>query len=546
MQPAGERDRKADLATLQAIGAIARSGDHARAAALAESALADGLQHPLLFNLAALRLEQDGRLVEAENLLRRAVQLAPADIASLNALGLCLLRQERPQEALATFDEIVKLDPALPFVFASRGNSLMDLSAIGAAEASYQRALELDANQGPALAGLARIAANRGAYADARSWAQKALAVLPQFPDAVMSLAAAELGQGQVVDAESRLRDLLSDPRLSPTERAYANGLLGDVLDARGLVADAFASYTLCNEELRRVYASRFAGKPGAREYLESMASYFEHSAPQRWKPEAALSVDGSNASGHVFLLGFPRSGTTLMEVILEGHPDVVSLEERELLVDSVREWMRHVEDLDRLANAPAAALEQCRASYWRRVTQAGADVSGKIFVDKHPLNSLKLPLIARLFPKAKILFACRDPRDIVLSCYRHRFQMSAPIYELLTLEGAASYYAAAMRLAVQVNSLMGLDVCLVRHEDLVTHFTREMRRICDFLRLQWNPAMGDFALRTKSRSFLTPSTAQLVRGLNTEGLGHWHRYRTQLEPVLSVLEPWIRRFLYD
>ncbi len=79
-----------------------------------------------------------------------------------------------------------------------------------------------------------------------------------------------------------------------------------------------------------------------------------------------------------------------------------------------------------------------------------------------------------------------------------------------------------------------------------MTQFAREMKRICKFLNLEWAPAMGDFALRTQYRSVLTPSTAQLVRGLNTEGLGHWHRYRSQLAPVLPMLEPWVKRFLYS
>jgi hypothetical protein len=195
---------------------------------------------------------------------------------------------------------------------------------------------------------------------------------------------------------------------------------------------------------------------------------------------------------------------------------------------------------------APPASLEPLRAAYWRLVAGAGVDVAGKVFVDKHPLNTLKLPLIARLFPHAKILFACRDPRDVVLSCFRHRFQMSAPIYQLLSLEGAARYYDAVMALAVCLTTALQLNMCLVRHEDVVTEFTREMKRVCAYLDLEWVPAMGDFALRTQKRPVLTPSTAQLVRGLNTEGLGQWRRYQAELLPVLPILEPWVKRFYYD
>jgi hypothetical protein len=93
---------------------------------------------------------------------------------------------------------------------------------------------------------------------------------------------------------------------------------------------------------------------------------------------------------------------------------------------------------------------------------------------------------------------------------------------------------------------VLPLDTCLVRHEDLVSEFAREMKRVCQFLALDWQPAMGDFALRTENRAVLTPSTAQLVRGLNTEGVGQWRRYRAELEPVQPLLEPWVQRFYYD
>jgi hypothetical protein len=102
------------------------------------------------------------------------------------------------------------------------------------------------------------------------------------------------------------------------------------------------------------------------------------------------------------------------------------------------------------------------------------------------------------------------------------------------------------MALAVCLTTAFKLNMCLVRHEDVVTEFSREMKRICAYLNLEWVPAMGDFALRTQKRAVLTPSTAQLVRGLNTEGLGQWRRYQTELSPVLALLEPWVKRFYYD
>jgi Flp pilus assembly protein TadD len=540
------RDRDADLRTLREVLEAARSGAHAQAAALAEAALAGGLEHPLLLNAAALKLERDGRLADAERLLRRAVHIAPDDASARNALGLCLMQLDRPGEALAEFETLLKLSPTVPFAHTSHGNALLALGAVTEAEASYRRALAIDPGQALAMAGLAHIGSRRGAYPAGRMWAEKALAVVPGFPDAVMSLAAAELGEYDAGGAERRLRALLSDSRLAPLDRAYANGLLGDALDAQRRSSEAFSAYSQCNETLQRIYAARFASGSNALDYVRSMTRFFEGAAPQVWKVPVPLAVDRAGAAGHVFLLGFPRSGTTLLEIILEGHSKVVSLEEQESLIDAVHEFMQQPDDLDRLSRATPAKLESLRAAYWQRVADAGVAVAGKVFVDKNPLNTIKLPLIARLFPNAKILFACRDPRDVVLSCFRHRFKMSAPIYELLSLEGAARYYDAVMRLLVRLTACLSLDLCLVRHEDLVTEFTREMKRICAFLALDWEPAMGDFALRTRDRAKVTPSTAQLARGLNTEGVGPWLRYRTQMDPLLPLLEPWVQRFLYD
>jgi tetratricopeptide (TPR) repeat protein len=536
------RDMSADQAILQAILSEARAGRHGEAIARARAALEGGLEHPLVLNLAAADLEREGRHSDAEGLLRRAIQLKPDDLACRNALGLCLLKLERAREALEQFDAVIARNGSLAYAHVNRGNALIALGAAAAAQESYERTLTLDPAHPMALAALASLACGRGAYAQARVMAQKALDVAPGLLEAAMALASAELGEGELGLAEGRIRRLLAEQRLSPLERAHAEGLLGDILDAAGRTEEAFGAYSACNEALRRHNSGRF---DGALEYAEALAAWLERSCARdpRWRRPAA--ADHSAPSRHVFVLGFPRSGTTLIDLVLEGHPRVTSVEERELLVDAVGEFMGRPEHLEKLLSAPPAVLERLRAAYMERAAAAGAAAAGRTLVDTCALNTLKLPLIALLFPRAKILFACRDPRDVVVSCFRHRFGMSAPTYQLLTLEGAARYYAAVTRVLVQMTATLPLDVCLVRHEDLVTAFPREMARVCEFLGLEWHPAMGDFALRSRERGAASPSTSEIIRGLGTEGLGGWRRYREFLQPVTAILDPWAKRFYY-
>jgi hypothetical protein len=189
--------------------------------------------------------------------------------------------------------------------------------------------------------------------------------------------------------------------------------------------------------------------------------------------------------------------------------------------------------------------LIAARDAYWRRVGEAGVSPSAPVFVDKMPLNTVLLCLIAKLFPRAKILFALRDPRDVVLSCFRRRFVMTAQMYELITLESAAKYYDAVMRLAQCYRENLGLDIHDLRYEAMVADMETEMRAVCAFMGIEWDEAMRDFAGRARKRGIDTPSAAQVSRGLYTQGAGQWQRYAAQLAPVMPLLDPWRARYGY-
>ena len=167
------------------------------------------------------------------------------------------------------------------------------------------------------------------------------------------------------------------------------------------------------------------------------------------------------------------------------------------------------------------------------------------MFVDKYPLNSDRLPLIAKLFPNAKVLFALRDPRDVVLSCFRRRFEMNPAMYEFCTLAGAATLYDAVMRLAELYKAKLALPFQDVRHERVVEDLRGEVGAVCDFIGVAWDDAMLDFAETARRRGVRTPSAGQVVRGLYDEGIGQWRNYAAELEPVMPLLTPWVEAFGY-
>jgi Flp pilus assembly protein TadD len=541
------RDLKADQAMLREVLSLAQKRDFQRAGALANEALASGFEHPLLLNVAATRLEQEGKFTDALRLLERAVELAPDDIGARNALALCLQRLERPAEALRHVDELLKQHPGLGFAHANKGNALIALGHLGRARTSHLRALELEPGNISSMASLASIASHRGNNDEARSWAQQVLAAVPNFPDAVISLATAELASGALARSEALIHQLLADVRVAAIDKARANGLLGDVLDAGGRYSEALAAYTTCNEALRRIH-SRFAST-SLITYTQQLTTTIPNTGANTAERFRAVHPEGvqpgADVSGHVFLIGFPRSGTTLLEVVLDGHPRVASLDEHELLTEGVQRFMSEPRDLSALEQASEEELRPLRKAYWDRVREGEIDVSGKVFVDKYPMSTLKLPLIARLFPNAKILFACRDPREVVLACFRRRFKMNPATYELLTLPGAAALYDGVMGFAQVMRPAFGASWHVVRYETLVADFARQMRAICEFLGLEWIEGMDDFGNRARERERSTPSTAQLARGLDRSRTVHWKHYGAALEPILPTLDKWVERFEY-
>jgi hypothetical protein len=234
------------------------------------------------------------------------------------------------------------------------------------------------------------------------------------------------------------------------------------------------------------------------------------------------------------------------MEQALAGHPKVAALEEAPTLAAAHAEFLAADDGLGRLAQLDPAEAELWRGRYWAEVAAHGAEVRGRVFLDKAPAATEDLPLVARLFPAAKVLFAVRDPRDVVLSCLRQNFRMNAMTYAFTDLAETAACYDACQGLAETYRARLPIELMEVRHEDLVVDFEGGLGRVCGFLGLELDPAMLDVAATAQARVVRTPSAAQVRAGLNSRGLGRWRSYEAELAPVLGVLRPWAERYGYE
>ena len=497
----------------------------------------DALQ--ILGNIRA----RSGDTRAAEPYFERARSIAPDNIFVLNSLGGIYAANGRPQEARTALEAALRIDSRFPWALHNLGSLLMEAGERRIARRCFERALESNPNHVDAVAALADAVEQDNQLDEARALAERARLAAPEHVTAGLVLARLELRAGSHATAEHQLRALLEKPHMRPVNQASARGLLGQALQGLGRYDEAFREYARANEIEREIHAPRMENAVSASSpaTIARLTEFVQGADPATW-----TQSEPDGLPSPAFLVGFPRSGTTLLEQVLAAHPGVVALEEQENLADAVGPLLLAPDALERWATLPPAELASYRAAYWKRA-QAGLvrPQGGRLLVDKLPLNLALLPLIHRLFPDAPIILALRDPRDVMLSCYRNRFAMNPAMFQFLSLDTAAGYYDAVMRLADASRERLPLAVHEVRYEDVVNDLRATAGRLVEFLGLPWNDDLMNPSETARRRQIRTPSASQVVRPIYRTSIGQWRNFEPQLTPILPRLEHWVRRYDY-
>lgn len=253
-------------------------------------------------------------------------------------------------------------------------------------------------------------------------------------------------------------------------------------------------------------------------------------------------------AHSPVFVIGFPRSGTTMLEQMLDAHPDFRSMDERGFIYQLIERMehagQRYPADLAALSQDDA---DQLRAVYWRLVAHTLPDLGQRRLVDKNPLNMLCLPLITRLFPAAPVVLCLRHPCDVLRSCYMQAFRSPAFMVMCSSLPRLARGYADAFAQCCAHIEVLQPRLLEWRYEAAVDNLAGEAARLGRFLDVADAAPMLDFAAHAQRKGFIaTPSYARVTGPVDRRSVGRWQAYREHFESVLPVLRPWLERFGYE
>lgn len=493
--------------------------------------------------VAALHAEEYER---ARACFERAVQAdwrhAPARLFLARALALL----GRGAECATEMERLVQITPRDAAMLLEAGQTLERFGLFEQAAGLYERALGADAGSVEARVRLASSAERLHRLEQAETLAGEALQRDLGAHEAALVLARVQRRSGRADAALETLEATLARAEPSDFSGARLWYELASVLDGQGRFPEAAAALGRAKSllaERGRILA------PAGEEAEYTLRRLVQELTPQRVRGwiDASASLPAARVSA---LVGFPRSGTTLLEQVLAAHPLIESVEESQhLSTELVTGFHRSVQGADSLAQVlDRIALEdvrRCRENYLRAMgAHAGGALGERWLLDKNPIRTLMMPVLRRAVPGAPVVVALRDPRDVVLSNLMQAFEPNAMNVAFLDVAHAGAFYALHMGGWLKLRDM--IDGWIeVRYEDVVADPSAQARRVLDLLGLPWHEALDHFQETTRGRAVRSPTYAAVREQVHTRAVRRFEHYAEYLAPALPALEPLVEALGY-
>lgn len=488
---------------------------------------------PIRLNLGNVLISAE-RYEDGERVLKELAAEFPEDPKPMLALFAFYRRAGIDDKGYEAFAEAVRRDPSDAHSQADFGQEAARGNRYEAAEKAFEAALAIDPSIGQAWVGLASIyeRTNREDQLDPLQARATKAGVAPEPIAFIDALRFKRTGQFELA------LEAVERTGLEVIESRNAH-LRGTILDRLGRHDEAFAAFTVMNTVTLEDH-SRPADR--ARIYRDVVNNSRALATPA-WRDSWGPAEVNDGMADPVILLGFPRSGTTLLDTMLMTDVSTRVLEEERFIADLERE----VGGIEALPGMTADQIAAARASYFERVGKVVDLVPGTTIVDKHPLHLNKVPVMQRLFPNARYILALRHPCDVLLSCYITNFRTNHAMSNFLELETAAELYDMTFSYWLEARETFGLDVRTVVYERLVEDTPRELIPLFDWLGLTYPETGLDHRETARTRGVVrTASYAQVTEPVYTRSAGRWKRYEQHLAPIFPKLAPWVERFGYS
>lgn len=486
---------------------------------------------------------------EAMRLFEKAHRTSPGNLSILIDLGRAHLLRYNPTKAAELFDKALKRSKRSLPVLLRVAESYQKIPRHDLAEPFYREAASYDDIPLAGLHSYAEVLERLHRIDEAQAVLERAAELKPDGPQTNLQQAKLLRRTNDPSGSAKALRNLLQRPKLPYDVKWMAEYELAGLSDKAGQPKEAMEAWIRAKEVLRtegELFRNQL-DKINAEN--DRMLETLKPDQVQRWSDRGASFHPARKLC---VLTGHPRSGTTLLEQILDSHPGAVSADESTIFGNDVATPIRRNADealpipevLDALTTEELLAY---RERYWNYTEAFIGEATGdRVLIDKNPALTLQLPTMAAVFPEVKVLFAIRDPRDVVLSCFMQKFMMNSVSLSYLDLESACRQYARIMESWLQIRDLLPNPWMQLRYEDLVEDAEREARRVLSFLDLPWDAEVLGFHQHAKAKFVSSPTYEDVTKKIYRGAMQRWRKYESFFEPHLHHLEPFIKEFGYE
>jgi tetratricopeptide (TPR) repeat protein len=485
---------------------------------------------------------------EAIEQLNRATRLAPANWQILLQLGRVYGLRCDYASAESSFEKAIRVAAKKTDVLSAIARSAADFPASTLADRYFRQALEQKDVSAETCVDLADFYERLRRTEECALLIDRALQLEPKCPAALISSARLSRNAGRLEEAETMLQPVLSVEHTDTRVRAYYE--LGMILDRQGRYDEAIEAFLTAKRLLQPQARPLLDQLQAFRAYWSEMQARISPDTFRRWR-DSAEQLQSSRRIA--FLGGYPRSGTTLLEQVLDSHPDLVSAEETTLFNDEAYAPLARccppgTPMLDVLESAQADKIKRLRENYFQQIERhLGNPLGSRLLIDKNPSINILIPAFIRIFPEIKLLIALRDPRDVCLSCFMQaHLPLSKGSVAYLTLEGCIEGYTQVMGLWRTLAPMLQGRYLEVRYEDMTEDLESVSRQTLNFLGVPWDEHVLGFAEHAQNKRVRSPSYADVARPISKRAVGRWQKYQKHFEPHLAKLAPFLKAFGYD
>jgi tetratricopeptide (TPR) repeat protein len=495
----------------------------------------------------ARALWQLNRFDDALHLFEKSVHKHPQNLVALIDASRALGARFEITRAEEMLDRLVKVATQRPDVLHLAGQSYRMIFRPQKAMECFERVVARTRDIPDAQLELAVLYERRHRVEEAHSLIENCIRAAPDYLEAYLFKARLLRRMKDEAASESLFRRLAGDEHAHPLVRAQAWAEIAQMLDRHSDYDPAMEAMLQCKAILRKEEAPFRREADVVVQHLRSLADSLTREHFLSWTsagesfPRQKMAV----------LASFPRSGTTLIEQMLDSHPGLVSSDEREAFARDIfpAMWLSEkarVPTADVLDAIPVERLAAQRERYFNYMAAAlNEPIGERVHLDKNPTLTLLVPGLLRLFPETRLLIALRDPRDVVLSCFMQYLPLNPNSVCFLTLERTARRYANDMGAWRKFRKLICAPWLEVRYEDCVADLEKQARRALEILDLPWSPQVLNYRERLKQKAVASPTYEAVSKPIYTSAIGRWKHYQKYFEPCLEILQPSIEAFGY-